>query len=266
MKKVSYTVAVFGLKQSERQVLANLFKLHSRRAWTYRLIDGPALKTPASIHLVDLDDAAARTAWAALMQSHDVAPSAIFVTTSSPPQEDANARVFSRPIRMQHLIRELDRFVFDELGYVPPIADESIDQSVLKELDSIESDDTHQRFAALVVDDSPTIRTLMRCSLSNLGIKAELFETADDALGYAERGQFQIAFLDVVVPGKIDGYKLCKIIKANPATREIPVILLTGKNSPIDKVRGKMAGSNYYLTKPLEQGELERVISKYLHR
>ena len=74
---------------------------------------------------------------------------------------------------------------------------------------------------------------------------------------------YDIVFLDIMLPG-IDGYRVCKAIKADKRTKHLPVVMLTSKDGTIDKVRGIMAGTNVYLTKPLERHELIQAIDKCL--
>jgi twitching motility two-component system response regulator PilG len=62
----------------------------------------------------------------------------------------------------------------------------------------------------------------------------------------------------------MDGYKVCKLIKAEKTTRSTPVVMLTGKTSPFNKVRGVMAGCDRYLTKPVVAEELRTVLRKYI--
>ncbi|MBE9516004.1 MAG: response regulator [Proteobacteria bacterium] len=118
-------------------------------------------------------------------------------------------------------------------------------------------------FKALVVDDSTTLRRLMDLTLSPLGIDVEFTDNGEDAVTLVKGKDYDIIFLDVVLPG-IDGYRVCKAIKGDHRTKSTPVIMLTSKNSTFDKVRGMMAGTDVYLTKPLERTNLLRAISKYL--
>lgn len=118
-------------------------------------------------------------------------------------------------------------------------------------------------FKALVVDDSTTLRRLMDLTLSPMGIELEYADNGKDAITLARHKIYDIIFLDVVLPG-VDGYKVCKTIKADPNRKHVPIIMLTSRDSAFDKVRGIMAGTDVYLTKPLERMKLLRAINKYL--
>jgi twitching motility two-component system response regulator PilG len=116
---------------------------------------------------------------------------------------------------------------------------------------------------ALVVDDSATVRNLIELVLKPIGVQLDCTDNGEDAIALAKNGQYDIIFLDVMLPG-MDGYRVCKIIKADSGTRATPVVMLTSKDSAIDKVRGIMAGTNVYLTKPFEKNELLSAFSRCL--
>lgn len=115
---------------------------------------------------------------------------------------------------------------------------------------------------ALIVDDSPSVRTQMNLYLSKRNFDCQLAQNSEEAIRAIKQSRFDIIFLDIVMPGA-DGYQACKAIKALDATRHVPVILLTSKNSPIDKIHGIMSGCDKYLTKPLRVSELEGLLRSY---
>lgn len=119
------------------------------------------------------------------------------------------------------------------------------------------------QYKALVVDDSPTLRRLIQLTLGSMGLGVDFAESGEDAIKLTIRNHYHIIFLDVVLP-KMDGYRVCKILKANKKFRNIPVVMLTSKNTPHDKVKGIMAGTDLYLTKPLDQEKIISAARKYL--
>jgi CheY-like chemotaxis protein len=114
----------------------------------------------------------------------------------------------------------------------------------------------------LIVDDSPSVRTQMNLYFNKRNFECHMAQNSEEAIRAIKQSQFDIIFLDVVMPGA-DGYQACKAIKALEATRNVPVILLTSKNSPIDKIHGIMSGCDKYLTKPLRVTELESLLCSY---
>ena len=116
---------------------------------------------------------------------------------------------------------------------------------------------------ALIVDDSTTVRRLMELTLAPMGVELDFTESGEAAIAMTRSKHYDIVFLDIMLPG-IDGYRVCKAIKADKRTKHLPVVMLTSKDGTIDKVRGIMAGTNVYLTKPLERHELIQAIDKCL--
>lgn len=123
--------------------------------------------------------------------------------------------------------------------------------------------DSYAGIKALVVDDSTTVRRLMDLTLTPLGVQVEFTDNGEDALALAQRRSYDIIFLDVILPG-IDGYRVCKAIKSDKNTKNTPVIMLTSKDTAFDKVRGIMAGTDVYLTKPLDRAALLAAMKKFL--
>lgn len=118
---------------------------------------------------------------------------------------------------------------------------------------------------ALVVDDSTTLRRLMELILVPLGVDIDFVDNGEHAVELAKRNYYDIVFLDILLPG-IDGYRVCKTIKGDKRTKDMRVVMLTSKNTAIDKVRGMMAGTDVYLTKPVDRVDLLRAIDKCLPR
>ena len=137
---------------------------------------------------------------------------------------------------------------------------EAAECEVLKEAEGILQ---NSGLRALVVDDSTTVRRLMDLTLRPLGMDLEFADNGEDAIRLAGARNYDIIFLDVLLPG-IDGYRVCKAIKADKRTKNMSVIMLTSKDSTFDKVRGIMSGTDVYLTKPLDRTELLKAISRCL--
>lgn len=113
----------------------------------------------------------------------------------------------------------------------------------------------------LVVDDSPTVQKIVSVTLSRQGYKVEVSSNAMQALAKLNDVIPDIILLDINLP-HMDGYQLCKIIKGNELTKEVPVVMLSGKDGFFDKMRGKMVGATDYITKPFEPNTLVSAIKK----
>lgn len=117
----------------------------------------------------------------------------------------------------------------------------------------------------LAVDDCNTVRAVISSALEHNGYRCLAVASGIDALSYLEDQEDpQFVLLDVNMPF-MDGYMLCKTIKSRPKTRHTVVVMLSGQDGFLDKVKGRMAGAADYLTKPFEPALLLRVIRKYVH-
>jgi len=107
----------------------------------------------------------------------------------------------------------------------------------------------------LIVDDTPANIDVLRKFLALEGYKLSFATSGDKALHIVSRAQPDLILLDVMMPG-MSGFEVCQVLKANPATREIPVIFLTALNETKDKVTGFNLGAVDYITKPLQYEEV----------
>ena len=115
----------------------------------------------------------------------------------------------------------------------------------------------------LIAEDSPTIRKVISITLSQKGY--ETIEAGDglEALSRLNESKPDLILLDIILP-KMDGYQILSIIRENPEFKTIPVIMLTSKDGIINKVKGKVAGSSAYLTKPFDPTQLVETIEKHI--
>ena len=116
----------------------------------------------------------------------------------------------------------------------------------------------------MVIDDSNTIRRSAEIFLKASGCEVILAENGFDALSKISSEHPQIIFVDIMMP-RLDGYQTCALIKRNPRFKSTPVIMLSSKNGVFDKARGRMVGSDQYLTKPFTQETLIETITTYVN-
>jgi len=114
----------------------------------------------------------------------------------------------------------------------------------------------------LVVDDSNTIRRSAEIFLKQGGYEVVLAEDGFDALAKVNDHQPDLIFCDILMP-RLDGYQTCAIIKRNARFADVPVIMLSSKDGLFDKARGRMVGSQDYLTKPFTKDQLLRAVAQY---
>ncbi|WP_239467182.1 response regulator [Rhodoferax koreense] len=117
-------------------------------------------------------------------------------------------------------------------------------------------------YRVLVVDDSNTIRRSAEIFLKQGGHEVLLAEDGFDALSKINDHAPQLIFCDILMP-KLDGYQTCAIIKRNPRFSAIPVVMLSSKDGVFDKARGRMVGSQDYLTKPFTKDQLLQAVQQF---
>ena len=116
-------------------------------------------------------------------------------------------------------------------------------------------------FRVLVVDDSNTIRRSAEIFLKQGGHEVLLAEDGFDALSKINDHAPQLIFCDILMP-KLDGYQTCAIIKRNARFSSVPIVMLSSKDGVFDKARGRMVGSQDYLTKPFTKDQLLQTVQE----
>lgn len=111
----------------------------------------------------------------------------------------------------------------------------------------------------LLIDDSNTIRRSGEIFLKQAGCEVILAEDGFDGVSKVVEYQPNLIFIDVMMP-RLDGYQACALIKNNPKFKQIPVVMLTSKDSLFDRARGKLVGSDQYLVKPFNKKSIVDVV------
>lgn len=114
----------------------------------------------------------------------------------------------------------------------------------------------------LIIDDSNTIRRSAEIFLKQGGHEVMLAEDGFDALAKISDFHPDLIFCDILMP-RLDGYQTCAIIKRNEKFSTTPVIMLSSKDGVFDKARGRMVGSQEYLTKPVTKDQLLQTVRDF---
>ena len=117
-------------------------------------------------------------------------------------------------------------------------------------------------FKVLVIDDSNTIRRSAEIFLKQGGHEVLLAEDGFDALSKVNDHKPHLIFCDILMP-RLDGYQTCAIIKRNATFSNVPVVMLSSKDGVFDKARGRMVGSQDYLTKPFTKDQLLHAVEQF---
>ena len=267
-----FLLTVFGENPALRTVVVSLCKLYRYRDRSCRVVVRDDYEK-VDIVIIDADDSDALTEWYDINEARgaDPAKPAILIGAeyAEPVEVVAGRKYRLKRTRLSaHLLKTLDAITVRELKYVPELViggdDEPGAHAVVSNLLGSSGpcgDGVNGK--VLVVDDSLSVRTQMDLCLRLHDMSVDLAEDAETALELIEKRNYDVIFLDVVLPN-MDGYKVCKLIKAKKTTRSTPVVMLTGKTSPFNKVRGVMAGCDRYLTKPVVAEDLKTVLHEYI--
>ena len=118
---------------------------------------------------------------------------------------------------------------------------------------------TSSGLKVLVIDDSNTIRRSAEIFLKQGGHEVLLADDGFDALAKVNDYQPDVIFCDILMP-RLDGYQTCAIIKRNAKFSGVPIVMLSSKDGVFDKARGRMVGSQDYLTKPFTKDQLLQAV------
>lgn len=117
----------------------------------------------------------------------------------------------------------------------------------------------------MVIDDSNTIRRSAEIFLAKAGCEIILAEDGFDALSKITDHHPDIIFVDIMMP-RLDGYQTCTLIKKNERFKNTPVIMLSSKDGLFDRARGRMVGSDEYLTKPFTADSLLDAVVRHTRK
>ncbi|MFP6808375.1 MAG: twitching motility response regulator PilG [Pseudomonadales bacterium] len=124
-------------------------------------------------------------------------------------------------------------------------------------------DDNFEGIKVMVIDDSKTIRRTAETLLSKAGCEVITAMDGFDALAKIADSKPSIIFVDIMMP-RLDGYQTCALIKNNSAFQATPVIMLSSKDGLFDRAKGRIVGSDQYLTKPFSKDELLSAIRDHV--
>lgn len=251
-----FVVELLGLDERELRLLSRIGSLTAGRPRSYVFLEEP--RERPDIVVVDGDNPGALDTW----QWAYAAKSFPTIFLSAKGEAPSGYRALKLPLVPTRLLTLLDEVTVNDLRYVPELKIGDAPDFGLR----VPQFDTQQQASGpkiLVVDDSSTVRKQMELCLGMLGLAVTLCETGEAALQSLATTSYRLAFLDVVLPG-VDGYHVCKSIKKNKETKATPVVMLTSKSSPFDRIKGSLAGCDTYLTKPVENETLTQVLEQYL--
>ena len=124
---------------------------------------------------------------------------------------------------------------------------------------------THTTARVMIIDDSQTIRRTAETLLAREGYEVVTAQDGFEALAKIADHNPDIIFVDIMMP-RLDGYQACALIKGNPKFANTPVIMLSSKDGLFDRARGRIVGSDEYLTKPFTKDELIGAVKAHVKK
>ncbi len=281
MHQRTFVVDTYGVEGKDKYVLERIFKITEGRARSY-VIHSPDNNTNADIVMVNVSKKEAIREWGSSYLDSNGNPSCPTLLVGVNKPKNSRFRYTPLPFFATRVLKTLDEITVEDLKYTPElrIEDSATDSFIGKadaarsrsnlskqELESIiekgDQESGSKKQVVLVVDDSLPVRKALDMKLTLMNYEVELASSGEQAMNLLQDNYYDSVFLDVIMPG-IDGYEVCKRIKRDKEKKHIPVIMLTSKSSPFDRVKGKLAGCDTYLTKPVEHDEFQKVVSGYL--
>lgn len=260
MEENTYSVEVLGFSQTERAVLTSIFSLSARRS--PKFVRHEQIFNFPDLFLVDTSSQEAIASFKERSAAHH-APAVLIG------DNDYNIAgpILKRPMQWAKLFKAFDTVV------IPPGNEPLAKSPHLSPIEPLHRDEPiiappadkiiQHAECVLVVDDNRTVREFMKIKLAPFGFNVDYAESGEQAVELSQGKHYTCVFLDVIMPG-INGYEVCKVIKARKSARKISVVMLTSKDTPFDKIRGMMAGCDAYLTKPVDEEKLLETIVKFL--
>lgn len=235
-------ISSIGLTGKETTVVSSMWSLLPKLRETSEFLS-PSQAKRCDILLVNADLPKAMCYWHKI-HAHRPMASAIMVTTQP---ADVDGPCLKRPIRIRDFALELERII----SIAPKVLHDNATPTV----------HSQNRLRILIVDDSFSVRKYMEHKLPLLYWRPAVFsfaESGEEALKKVANEPFDLAFVDVMMPG-IDGYTVCKKIKSRYSIR---VVMLTSRKSPFDKARGLMSGCDSFISKPPTDKALANELDK----
>lgn len=281
MHQRTFVVDTYGVEGKDKYVLERIFKITEGRTRSY-VFQNSDTDLDTDIAIVNVSKKEAIRQWGSLHLDSNGNPSCPTLLVGANKPKNNRFRYTPLPFFATRVLKMLDEITVEDLNYTPElrIEDSSIDDDEessdlvkdtayfsKKELETIiekgGQTPSPKKRVVLVVDDSLPVRTALDMKLTLMNYEVELASSGEQAMKLLQDNSYDSVFLDVIMPG-MDGYEVCKRIKRDKAKKHMPVIMLTSKSSPFDRVKGKLAGCNTYLTKPVEHDEFQKVVSGYL--
>jgi len=241
-------VALMRLPSTEVAMIRSFMDVVAARGLAYALADNPEQSSHADVYIVDADNQTAMSLWHTVRQQRR---GVIGILITKAPAIDDGQIWVQRPLNSMKLLTALGKADLRRNPNGNPHRQKT--PAVTGNLHGAR---------VLVIDDSATVRKQLEMALGDQGVQVFVADSGEAGLHALSQNNIDLVFLDVMLPGA-DGYQICKTIKKNRQKNTVPVVMLTSKASPFDRVKGSLSGCDAYLTKPVEFRRLIEVLDKF---
>jgi two-component system cell cycle response regulator len=259
-------VALLGFESVNEARLLRVFHMERGDNEYSYIAAKPSHQSASDILMVNYDNPAALQEKDRILGNH---PQVQVVAVSRGPLfEEAPAHYIRGMLIAARVLNVLDKVSAklrsETVSIQPQVAAESMLQAFAEKPAAVTSDSV-DGYRVLVVDDSPAIQKSLELNLAMLpqiGV-IDFADSGEEAIERAGTKQYDLIFLDVMMPG-IDGYETCTQLRQKPEYKKIPIIMVSAKTSPLDEVKGVMAGCTTYLTKPVQPEAFQKLSIRIL--
>lgn len=252
-------VGLRGFSGGNIEKLQKIFQATGNRARTYSLAE-PA--DYIDLLIVDIDE---KTFFDSKNLLDAMNPELPVVTVGTADKPEGSAFHIKGSLLATRVIRVLDQVKIPAgLGQAFIRSEHAPEAEDYSESAGSAEDKTYAH-AVLVVDDSELMRKVIALELkkASVPLQVDFAETGEEALAQVAEKIYDFIFLDVMMPG-MDGYETCSRIRKIAAMKKTPIIMLSAKTSPLDEVKGVMAGCTSYITKPITSDEFQNMLDRIM--
>lgn len=280
-----FSVVVIGAIESDSEILERVFGITRYRQRGYKLHAINDLESKAQwgqartadICIVNVNNPRAVVCWHRFNKTLPVEnrKPVLQLTKKNPATEVVSEFIIPWPINPAKLLQTLDNYTIRHLGYYPEFQIGSEVEPNSAAVHNIKAIATRtnkapeagnqQPVRVLVADDSLAVRRQLKIEFESMDAQLDSVADGEAAVKAAEEEQYDVIFLDVVMPG-MDGYTVCKNIRKSKLNKSTPVVMLTSRSSKFDKLKGILAGCDTYLTKPVNHNEFKKITQKHLSK
>lgn len=250
-------VGLLEFSEKDAEKLEKIFQTTGSRARSYSIA---RVTDQTDLLIVDIDE---KLFFDRKLHVDAMSPDIPVVTVGKSDRPEGSEYHIKGLLLATRVIRVLDQVEMPSRNRDESINSEPASESDVCLADAGEKGCAH---AVLVVDDSELMRKTIALELKkySLPLSVDFAESGEQALLKVSARSYDFIFLDVMMPG-LDGYETCGQIRSIAGMKRTPIVMLTAKNSPLDEVKGVMAGCTNYITKPIQSDEFQSMLERIIY-